>query len=386
MAPARLMGIPSDIVPRTANRMNKGRQLKPLRVGFVPLIDAAPLIMARELGLFKTYGLQVQLTREIGWATIRDKVIFRQLEAAHALAVMPFVTTSGQGCVACDCITGLVLNLNGNAITLSNELWNLSVRDATSLRKVIEVYRASRRFTLGLVFSGSTHHYLLREWLLAGGINPDTDLQLVVVPAPSMLANLRNGNLDGYCVGEPWNTAAVRAGLGWIAATSLQLAPGHPEKVLMVRRDFAEQQSAEHLALIAALLEACAWCEQPDNREELARVLSRRHYVGAPLEVLRDSLRPAFDLGHDRSATYPDFHIFNQGQSTVPTPQKAAWVMNHLLPLGVRQPALAPSPSAIPRIFCEDLHHAARDLVGRQPAVDLPAPPASKIETELLYC
>jgi len=366
--------------------MNHKRQMKPLRIGFVPLIDAAPLIMARELGLFQEYGLQVQLSREIGWATIRDKVIFGQLEAAHALAVMPFVATFGQGCVACDCDTGLVLNLNGNGITLSNELWSMGVRDAATLRKVIELKRGERTFTLGVVFPGSTHHYLLRQWLLSGGIDPDTDVHLVVVPAPSMLTSLHNRNLDGYCVGEPWNSAAVRAGLGWGAATSRQLAPRHPEKVLMVRRDFASQHPDEHLALIAAVLEACAWCDQPGNREQLARVLSRRHYVNAPFETLRESLLDSFDFGHGRIETIPDFHVFHHGDANVPTGQKAAWVMTHLLPLGTQHPAVAPSPSFISRIFSEEIHKAARELVGRASPASPPSERKAGIIREPICC
>jgi len=366
--------------------MTKGRQLKPLRLGFVPLIDAAPLIMARELGLYQKYGLQVQLSREIGWATIRDKVIFRQLEAAHALAVMPVVATLGQGCVACDCVTGLVLNLNGNAITLTNELWGMGVRDAASLRKVIELRRGERTFTLGVVFPGSTHHYLLRQWLLAGGIDPDVDIHLVVVPAPSMLTSLRNRNLDGYCVGEPWNSAAVSEGLGWIAATSIQLAPRHPEKVLMVRREFDEQHPEEHRALIAALLEACAWCDQPGNREELARVLSRRHYVNAPFEVLRDSLQHTFDFGQGRSETHPEFHIFNQGDANLPSAKKAAWVMNHLLPLSSRLPAVAPSPATMARIFREDIFQAAVRLGGRITAPAAGVTSEAPSDTETVCC
>lgn len=346
----------------------KGRQLKPLRLGFVPLIDAAPLIVARELGLYQKYGLQVQLSREIGWATIRDKVIFGQLDAAHALAVMPFVATFGVGCVACDCLTGLVLNLNGNGITLSNELWSMGVRDAASLRKVIELRRHERTFTLGVVFAGSTHHYLLREWLLAGGIDPDRDIHLVVVPAPSMLTSLRNRNLDGYCVGEPWNSAAVSEGLGWIAATSIELAPRHPEKVLMVRREFNEQHPDEHRALIAALIEACAWCDQTEHREELARILSRRQHVNAPFEVLRDSLQHTFDFGHGRSGTHPDFHVFNGGDANVPSLEKGAWVMNHLLPLSSRCPSAAPSPENLGQIFREEIYQAARDLPKGLPA------------------
>jgi ABC-type nitrate/sulfonate/bicarbonate transport system substrate-binding protein len=262
------------------------------------------------------------------------------------------------------------------------------VRDAVTLRKAIDVLRGERTFTLGVVFPGSTHHYLLREWLIAGGINPDTDIHLVIVPAPSMLTNLRNQNLDGYCVGEPWNSAAVRANLGWVAATSLQLAPRHPEKVLMARRDFAEQHPDEHLALLAALLEAGAWCDEPANREELARTLSRRHYVNASFEILRDGLHANVDFGHGRREALPEFHIFHRDDANRPTPQRAAWVMKNLLRLGSEHLATTPSPSAITRVFREDIYQAACNLVTQRrglPGVEA-GPATANPEPEPVCC
>lgn len=350
--------------------MQMTRQMKPLRVGFVPLIDAAPLIMARELGLYERYGIQVHLSREIGWATIRDKIIFGQLEAAHALAAMPFAATIGQSCVACDCLTGLVLNLNGNAITLSNSLRERGVRDANSLRQIIELNRHDKRFTFGVVFPSSSHHYLLREWLRRGGIHPDADVNIVIVPAPSMFENLRNGHLDGYCVGEPWNTVAVRKNMGGVAATSLDLAPGHAEKVLMVRKDFGEQHPDEHLRLIAAIYEACVWCDAAGNREELARVLSRRTYLNVPFETLRESLSESLSFGPGQSEALSDFHVFHRYDANAPTLMKAAWVTNNLLRLGQPDRATAASPATLPKVFREDIYQAALRLVESRPVAN----------------
>lgn len=358
------------------------RQMKPLRVGFVPLIDAAPLIMARELGLYEKHGLKVQLSREIGWATIRDKIIFGQLEAAHALAAMPFAASIGQSCVACDCLTGLVLNLNGNAITISNALHEKGVRDAASLRQLIEFNRQDQRFTFGVVFPSSSHHYLLREWLQRGGIHPDADVNIVIVPAPSMFENLRNGHLDGYCVGEPWNTVAVRRGLGWVAATSLELAPGHAEKVLMVRRDFAEQHPEEHMRLIAATYEACVWCDAPGNREELSRILSRRAYLNVPFETLRDSLTDSLSFGHGVSESLADFHVFHRYEANAPTLMKAAWVSNNLLRLGQADRSPATTPAALPKIFREDIFQAALRLVESRSDAEA----KTETETETACC
>src|SRR5258706_6379484 len=157
-----------------------------LRVGFVPLTDCAPLVMAQELGLFRKFGLNVALSRELGWATIRDKVIHGELEAAHAVAGMPVAATLGLGSVPCDCLTALVLNLHGNAITLSEDLWKNGVRDGATLREEILRSRHHKTFTFGVVFPFSSHNFLLRGWLASAGIKPNQDVRIVVVPPPQM--------------------------------------------------------------------------------------------------------------------------------------------------------------------------------------------------------
>src|SRR6058998_2284711 len=169
---------------------DKTKSATGLRIGFVPLTDCAPLIMARELGLFAKYGLRVALKRELGWATIRDKIIYGELEAAHSLAGMPIAATLGLGSIRCDCLTALVLNLHGNAITLSNELWRAGVRDGASLKAELTRLRHKRTLTLGVVSHFSSHHFLLRQWLMSAGILPDRDVRVVVVPPPQMVTNL----------------------------------------------------------------------------------------------------------------------------------------------------------------------------------------------------
>jgi ABC-type nitrate/sulfonate/bicarbonate transport system substrate-binding protein len=173
-----------------------------LRLGFVPLTDCAPLVMAHELGLFRKYGVRALLSRELGWATIRDKIIHGELDAAHAVAGMPVAATLGLKSVRCDCVTALVLNLHGNAITLSRDLWRAGVRDGATLCQEIRRARRKRPFTFGAVYSFSSHYYLLRNWLTASGVDPDRDARIVIVPPPQMVLNLKAGHLDGFCVGE----------------------------------------------------------------------------------------------------------------------------------------------------------------------------------------
>ena len=205
--------------------MNSPRVSRKTRIGFVPLCDCAPLIVAQELGIFSRHGLKIELVREVGWATVRDRLIHGDLDASHALAPMPFAATLGVGCVATPCITGLVLNLNGNAITLSKQLWKAGVRDGTTL---VEHARSERReapLTFGIVSPFSSHRHILESWLRRAGLDPERDVRFVVVPPPQMPVNLKAGHLDGFCSGEPWNSAAIRAGDGWCPITSSQLVP-----------------------------------------------------------------------------------------------------------------------------------------------------------------
>jgi ABC-type nitrate/sulfonate/bicarbonate transport system substrate-binding protein len=303
---------------------------KPLRLGFVPLTDCAPLVVAHELGFFRKYGLQIVLHRELGWASIRDKVIYGELHAAHALAAMPVAATLGLGSIRCDCLTGLVLNLHGNAITLSNDLRERGVHDGASLHQTLRQLRREKTFSFGAVAPFSSHYFLLRKWLMKSGIHPERDVRIVIVPPPQMVTNLKAGHLDGFCVGEPWNSVAVQSRVGWCVATSAELAPGHPEKVLMVRRDFAEKRAEEHTALLAALIEACAVCDEPENHAYLAATLSRPEYVGAPEPALRRGFRGEFDLGTGRLRTVQDFTIFHRQDANEPSAAKSAWVLQQM--------------------------------------------------------
>lgn len=354
---------------------------KLLRVGFVPTSDCAPLLMARELGLFEKYNLEVRLRREIGWAAIRDKIIYGELDAAHALASLPFMMTLGLGSVRCECATALVLNQHGNAITLSADLWQRGVRDAASLRHVIEHARGKITFTFGVVFPHSSHEFLLRQWLLSGGINPDRDVRLVVVPPPAMFSSLKGEHLDGYCVGEPWNSLAVQAGIGWCPAVSAQLAPGHPEKVLLVRRDFTETHAAEHVRLIAALLEACAWCDEPENHERLIATLARPEAVNVPAHVLRRGLAGPFDFGQGRVELLPDFNLFSKREANEPTAEKAAWIVRHLTESGAIKDRTNLHGFGLWKTFRSDIFDQARELVAHTTTHE----PCKTHETELLH-
>jgi ABC-type nitrate/sulfonate/bicarbonate transport system substrate-binding protein len=258
------------------------KKSKPLMVGFLPENDCAPLVMAQELGLYTKYGLSVELRREVSWRNIQDKVVHRRLDAGHVPAALPFLMNLGLTPEKCPSVTGLVLSLQGNAITLSRELWNRGVRDPQSLREQIVRERRPRTYTFGVSCPLASQYALMCQWLRAADIPPSTEIRIMPVPPSQVFPMLKLGCLDGYCAGEPWTSVAVQAGVGVCVATSASLAPLHPEKVLLVRKDFAEKRADEHERLIAALLEACRYCDQPENRNQICELLALPCYVNAP--------------------------------------------------------------------------------------------------------
>lgn len=327
-----------------------------VRIGFIALNDAAPIIVAQEHGFFEKHGLRVTLSREVGWATIRDKIVHRELDAAHALGAMLISTQLGLNCLPCDCLTAFVLNTNGNCITLSEELWSSGVRDAASLRDEIARSRHDRTYVFGVVFAHSAHRILLCDWLRSGGIDPEKDVRIVVVPPPQLFRNLAAGTIDGYCVGDPWNSLAVREKIGWCPPISPALAPAHAEKVLMVRSDFAEDRAAEHHALVAALAEAAELCDQPTFRPELCELLARREYLNVPSRVIQSSLIGPFDAGHDTTLSSDHFIHFHRDGANDPTSAKANWLIegfkrNRFIPAEVKIPA-----NLGPKTFRSDLY------------------------------
>jgi len=212
------------------------------------------------------------------------------------------------------------------------------------------------------VFSFSSHRHLLRSWFAAQGIDPERDVRIVVVPPPQMAVNLKAGHLDGFCVGEPWNSVAVQSHAGWIAATSSELDPLHPEKVLMVRSDFATKRNEEHVALVAALMEACEFCDQPENHEQVIKTLAQPQYLGVHESALRHGINGKMDFGHGRERSLGDFCIFHRDSANMPSGDKGAWAIEL-----VRFSGLCPDPAAINfalgrKVFRSDIFEQAVKL------------------------
>ncbi len=315
-----------------------------VRLGVVPLTDCAPIAIARELGFFRKWGLDVEISCEPSWANIRDTVAVGALDGAQMLAALPIAATLGLGGIAKPMVTALSLGLNGNAITFSTELWRQVLcaypaaaierpLSARGLKAVVEQRKVAGvpPLTFAVVFPFSSHNYLLRYWLAAADIDPDRDVRLTVVPPPLMVAKLEARHIDGFCVGAPWNQWSVELGIGRIAACSHEIWSNHPEKVVGVTRDWAERHPNTHRALIAAMVEACRWLDAPAHRIEAARIVAGGRYVDLPEDVIARSLSGEIQYGNEEAPrVWRDYIVFHRYAANFPWLSHAIWTLTQM--------------------------------------------------------
>jgi len=327
-----------------------------LKFGFIKLTDMAPLAIAKEKFFFEDEGLQVELEAQANWKVLLDRVITGELDGAHMLAGQPLGATIGYGTQA-DVITAFSMDLNGNAITVSNDVFKEMKEhietgedgkpkhpiSASALKPVVERYKSDGKpFNMGMVFPVSTHNYELRYWLAAGGIKPgyyspdntagqvDADVLLSVTPPPQMPATLEAGTILGYCVGEPWNQAAVFKGIGVPVITDHGIWKYNPEKVFGVTSKWTEENPNTHLAVVKALIRAGQWLDDPANREEAVEILSRSEYVGADKEVIANSMTGSFEYEKGDKRPAPDFNVFFKHFATYPYYSDAIWYLTQM--------------------------------------------------------
>jgi ABC-type nitrate/sulfonate/bicarbonate transport system substrate-binding protein len=274
---------------------------KNITLGFMPLTDSAPLVIAHEMGFFEKWGLNVNLTKQNSWATLRDKLHSGVIDAAQMLAPMPIACNLGLHGQKSTVIAPMILSRNGNGITLSTKLYQKILLQhntneismpfsANILRHEIEQRKKEgNKLTFAVVFPYSCHHYQLIEWLKNSDIDP-SDINLLIVPPSNMVPSMHSGDLDGFCVGSPWNAKAVREGVGITGVTSSDLWEDSPEKVLGLMSDWQVKHPETTFALISALYEACQWLENIPNRFEAARLLSRAKYLDTHIDVIAPSL------------------------------------------------------------------------------------------------
>jgi two-component system, oxyanion-binding sensor len=282
-----------------------------LRLGFMPLLDAAIPIVAADKGFAALHGLDLLLMRETSWANIRDRLAIGHFEAAQLLAPMPIAANLGLNPLEAPVVAPLALGPGANAITVSRALHaemraaapEMIANDAASvgaaLRRVVEA-RPERRLNFAVVHPHSAQNYVLRYWLAACGITPDRDVEIGILPPPLMPDALGSGMVDGFCVGEPWNSRAAHEGHGCIVLTKMAIWRGGPEKVLGFKRDFVDAQPGVVEALLKAMLDAADWCRKPENRAELVDILSRANRLNLPTRDIGAALEGRLPLPDGR--------------------------------------------------------------------------------------
>ncbi len=329
-----------------------------LKFGFIKLTDMAPLAIAYEKGYFEDEGLYVTLEPQANWKVLLDRVIDGELDGAHMLAGQPLGATIGFGTKA-DIITAFSMDLNGNGITVSNDIWKqmkefvpmgedgkpIHPIKADYLKPVVDKYKAEGKpFNMGMVFPVSTHNYELRYWLAAGGIHPgyyskeditgqiNADALLSVTPPPQMPATLEAGTIYGYCVGEPWNQQAVFKGIGVPVITDYEIWKDNPEKVFGVSKEWADANPNTHKAVIKALIRAAKWLDDNNdaNRPEAVEILARSEYVGADYDVIANSMTGTFEYEKGDKRALPDFNVFYRYFATYPYYSDAIWYLTQM--------------------------------------------------------
>ena len=336
-----------------------------VRFGIIALTDCSPIVIAHEKGLFKKHGIQSSISKEASWAVIRDKLQTGDNQATHMLIGMPIASTMGLlGSPKKPMVFPWMLNRNGQAITLKSEFLGKVQEDPKALKPFVEKAKAlGEPMTFAMTFPPGTHAMWMRYYLGAGGINPDKDVNLITIPPPQMVANMKVGKMDGFCVGEPWNARAVSDKIGFTAITTQKMWKDHPEKVCAFLAEYADKNPKTVKAVLKALHEASVWLDDLGNRPEQCDIVSKPSYVNCPKEVILGRLLGDYDLGDGRKYKDPFPMIFSQRNCNYPQPKYVAWWLSQLRRWGMVTGA--PDYAGIAaKVARPDLYEAAMKEMG----------------------
>lgn len=324
---AALMGlVPNGIRTMAYAAGSDAPEITEVKIGFIPLTDCAPIVVAAEMGFDKKYGIKITPSKEASWAAIRDKTVNGELHAAHVLYGLMYGVQLGIGGQQKDMAVLMTLNHNGQGITLANQLKEKGVKDGRSLKRLLD--NENRDYTFAQTFPTGTHAMWMNYWLAANGINPMKDVKTIVVPPPQMVANMRIGNMDGYCVGEPWNARAIFDKVGYTVATSQDIWTDHPEKVLGTTAEFVAKNPNTARAMIMAILDACRYIEANENRAKVAKLIAGKAYVNAPEEVIAGRFVGDYDNGIGKKWKDPNFmKFFEDGRVNFPYLSDGMWFL-----------------------------------------------------------
>jgi ABC-type nitrate/sulfonate/bicarbonate transport system substrate-binding protein len=352
----------------------------PVHIGFIPLVDAAALIVAVDKGFTAAEGLDVTLVREVSWSNVRDKLNIGLFDAAHLLAPVAIASSLGIGHVKVPIAAPFNLGLNGNAITVSPALHAAIMAEidgdrfdpmatALALSRVVATRRKSgaEPLTFGMTFPFSTHNYQLRFWMAAGGVDPDEDVRLVVLPPPYMVDSLASGQIDGFCVGAPWNSIAVDRGVGHIMHFVADILVRAAEEVLAVRQNWSDKNPEVVAALIRATFRAAEFIEQPHNRAETARLLARPERIGVDAEVIQRTLDGRIKISPDGTLRESNrYLLIGREGAARPDPAQAAWLYAQMVRWG--QASISPEALKTAKaVFRPDLYDSALGHTAKSP-------------------
>jgi ABC-type nitrate/sulfonate/bicarbonate transport system substrate-binding protein len=350
----------------------------PLQIGFIPLIDAVALITAVEKGFTAAEGLDVKLVREVSWSNVRDKLNIGLFDAAHILAPVPIASSLGLGHIKVPIVAPMTLSLNGNAITVSAALHAAIMAEidgdpldpmatASALSRVVAKRRRSGRelLTFGMTFPFSTHNYQLRFWMAAGNVDPDEDVRLVVLPPPFMVDSIAGGQIDGFCVGAPWNSIAVDRGVGRTLHFGSDILQRAAEKVLAARQQWAEKNPQTLSSLVRAVSRAAEFAAAPANRSEVADILAKGKYLGVDAGVILQTLEGRLKVAADGTMREDSRYMLFAGDDvSIPDPLQAAWLYTEMVRW--RQTPLSPEGlKAAQDVFRPDLYAASLGRAGK---------------------
>jgi nitrate/nitrite transport system substrate-binding protein len=310
-----------------------------IKLGFIPLTDCAPLVIAKEMGFFAKYGVDVQLSKEASWAVVRDKILNGELDGAHCLFSMPFSVYTGIGGKAgSEMRVAMTLSNNGQAITLSKDFCGIvGFKDLKRVASAVKEIKARKEVTFAMTFPGGTHDIWLRNWLAAAGVSSKS-VGIITIPPPQMVANMKVDNMEGFCVGEPWNGVAATQGIGFTHIASQDIWKNHPEKALVVNKAFADGDKEDLKNVMKAIIEACKWLDVMGNRKKAALYLSRPNYVNAPVQVIEARLMGSTEIGCDLGVQkYKDDYMlfYNNGMVNTPKVSYGIWFMAQYMRFGM---------------------------------------------------
>jgi nitrate/nitrite transport system substrate-binding protein len=303
-----------------------------VKFGMIALTDCSPIVVAHEKGLFKKYGINSVISKGASWAAIRDALSNGDIQATHMLLGMPIASTLGlMGAPKKPMIAPWLLNRNGQAISLKTELKGKVGADPKALLPLVMDAKAKGSpMTFAMTFPPGTHAMWIRYWLAAGGINPDKDTALITVPPAQMVANMKVGKMDGFCVGEPWNARVIADGIGYTGITTQEIWKDHPEKVCAFTAEFADKNPKTVKAVLKALNEASIWLDDLKNRPEQCQIVSKATYINCPPELILGRLQGKYDYGDGRTKQDPNYMIFHDRNCNYPQPKYAVWWLTQL--------------------------------------------------------